>query len=205
MSNRITWLQPYYDTILNKIPLETKRILDVGAGYGIFGFILKKTRNATIDVVEPFEYELEHYNEIFRETWQDWFKNWNKIKYDVLISTEMIEHLDIKEAEEFLEQAKLVAEMVIIATPITFTEQSDYDHNEFQLHKSLITKEMLTNHDYNLEIYGSLNSQFLQLKAIYRRKLINLFRIIGIKPTNIIAWWKKQTLNLEEGIVNGIP
>jgi hypothetical protein len=92
----ITWIQPYYDLVLNKIPIGCKTVLDVGAGYGIFGFIIKQSRKCTIDAVEPFDYLNKHYDHVFKLEWKDFHNGYvgsDTSKYDVLVSTEMIEHL----------------------------------------------------------------------------------------------------------------
>jgi len=185
-------MQPYYDIILNKIPIESKRILDVGAGYGIFGYILKQTRKAEVDAIEPFHYDLLHYNEVHRKTWQEWIKNWDLNKYDVIISTEMIDHLSLQEAEEFLEEAKLVANLVIIATPFSFTRQENYDNNKYQIHKSLITKEMFKKHGYKIEILATVKMPRMNARIIYSKKLIPFVKLVKAVPTNIIAWWEKH-------------
>ncbi len=115
---RITWISPYFDIVLDEVPLDAKRILEVGCGSGIFGFILKKTRpDAFIVGVEPFDYELDHYDYIHRMDWLDYYKYNQKEKFDVIVCNETLEHMPEKEALEFLEDAKRIAKKVIIGTP----------------------------------------------------------------------------------------
>lgn len=134
----IVWIQPYYHIILDLIPRDAKKILDVGAGYGIFGYILKKTRNAEIHAVEPFYDDLPH-DVVFKYTWQECHPHLER--YDVLVATEFIEHLQKDEALLFLEQAKEKSNLVIIATPIKFESQPEYDGNQLQKHQCLISED----------------------------------------------------------------
>ncbi len=135
----ITWIQPYYHLLLQMIPNDTKTLLDVGAGYGIFGYIIKKTRNLSrLDAVEPFYTDLPHYDNVYKTIWKDAKFD---ISYDVLVATEVIEHMEKTDALKFLEDCKKVANHVIIATPKKFESQNAYDKNEYQTHKCVISKK----------------------------------------------------------------
>jgi len=145
--NDITWIQPYYHILLGYIPQKSKSVLDVGAGYGIFGFIIKKTRDVTLDCIEPFYTDLPHYNKVYRGTW-------NEVKldrkYDVIVATEVIEHMNKDDALRFLDDVKIYGNRVIIATPKEFETQTMYDSNPYQAHKSVITKSEFEDHGYNV-------------------------------------------------------
>ena len=135
----ITWIQPYYDLVLNMIPKDTKTILDVGSGYGIFGYILRKSRDLDLLVsLDPFHYFHGHYDKSYITTWKDYYQNHSQYT-DVLVSTEMIEHLPKSEALTFLNEAKVSTQHVIIATPFEFTNQESYDNNEYQRHRCNVT------------------------------------------------------------------
>jgi len=148
----ITWIQPYYHIILGYIPETPKTILDVGAGYGIFGYIIKKTRNTQLTAIEPFYDDLPH-DLVFKMTWKEWYEK-HKTHYDVLIATEMIEHLPEDEALLFLKQAKETADVVVIATPLKFEEQKAYDNNEYQKHLCAVSKEQFMEEGYSIFLYN---------------------------------------------------
>ena len=152
MKPDITWIQPYYHVLLGYIPLDVQTVLDVGAGYGIFGYIIKKTRKCTITAIEPFYNNLPH-DYIYTTTWQDWYDK-HKEHYDVVIATELIEHLLPLEALLFLQQAKEVADRVIIGTPIKFEEQPAYDGNEYQKHLSVISEDQFKELGYTTVLYN---------------------------------------------------
>jgi hypothetical protein len=185
---KITWIQPYYDLILNQIPTDAKSILDVGAGYGIFGNILKNSRHdATLEAVEPFpEYDLHHYSHTYRMEWEK-FYNTHEGKYDVLVSTEMIEHLPKEKAVDFLVQAKRKARKVIIATPYEWEQQDPYDNNEYQIHRCLMTVNDFINQGYSVRLLGTITKKGLTGRIYFHPKWLKFLKLIGVKPTNIIA------------------
>jgi len=187
--NSITWIQPYYDLILNMIPLEANNILDVGAGYGVFGGIVKKARNVSLHAVEPFlNYDLNHYDYVSNITWGQFYKI-TDTKYDVLVSTEMIEHLPKPEAMEFLSESQKVANKVIIATPYHWEEQEAYDDNEYQVHQCIMTVKDFTNNGYKVSLLGTIAKKGLTGRILFHPKWLKVLKIIGVKPTNIIAEW----------------
>lgn len=190
---KITWIQPYYDLILNEIPLNASKIIDVGAGYGIFGFILKKSRECEIHAVEPFDYDLTHYDMSFKNTWSRYFAVVDKRKhFDVLVSTEMIEHLPHKEAVAFITEAKQISNKVIIATPYQWEQQDAYDGNEYQIHQSHLLVSDFIKHGYNVHLLGTITVKGLVGRIYFHPKWLKILKLIGVKPTNIIAVWSEN-------------
>lgn len=144
----ITWIQPYYHLILDRVPRDATTFLDVGAGSGIFGFILSRTRDHTrLDAIEPFGYDLNHFDNVYRMSWKEWYKT-QPVPYDVIVSTECIEHMDKENALSFLDEVKLIAKNIIIATPISFEEQKAYDGNDYQRHKCVISEAEFVERGY---------------------------------------------------------
>lgn len=186
----ITWIQPYYDLILNEIPLDAKTVLDVGAGYGVFGSILKKSRDIITYAVEPFkEYDLSHYDQVINLTWNDFFENcFDEAKpFDVLVSTEMIEHLPKPHAINFLSQAKQAAKKVIIATPYHWEQQEAYDGNEYQRHNCVMTVKNFTDNGYTVRLLGIITKRGLTSRVYFHPRWLKFLEMIGLKTTNIIA------------------
>ena len=189
----ITWMQPYYDLILNKIPLDTDLLIDVGSGYGVLGYILSQTRDiATMISVDPVKrYDQPFFKKQYNMTWAVFNKH-EEFHVDVIVSTEMIEHMDKKDALLFLDEVKWRSRKVIIATPYYFTEQEKYDENEFQSHRCSISVNEFKEKGYDVTLVGSFITRFLIARVSYNPKLVNMLKLIGIKPTNIIAEWKKK-------------
>lgn len=218
MSQKITWIEPYFDIILNEIPNDSKSVLDVGTGSGVFGFIVKKTKDVCVHGIEPFDYDLSHYDASFKYTWETFHELNPDNKYDVLVSTEMIEHMEIHEAKDFLREAKAHADKVIITTPYFWHEQPAYDDNPYQVHQSLITPEIFKENGYSVSYIGTgvfpprpkaikkiyqnnkkkLNSIGItatptaQSRFFFNDKLIPFYKLIGVRPSNIVAIWKKD-------------
>ena len=162
----IYWIQPYYHLILDRVPKNATTFLDVGAGNGIFGFILKKTRECKrLDAIEPFNYELNHFDKVYRMTWKEWLNN--PSNYDVIIATESIEHMDLDDAISFIKQAKELARNVVIATPVHFSEQKDYDGNEYQRHKCVISESDFIFNGYKTLLFNdSIIAHYGDLKWV---------------------------------------
>jgi 2-polyprenyl-3-methyl-5-hydroxy-6-metoxy-1,4-benzoquinol methylase len=136
------------------VPRDAITFLDVGAGSGIFGFILSRTRDCKrLDAIEPFGYELDHFHNVYKMTWQEWFSK-NTILYDVIISTECIEHMSKEDAISFLDEVKYIAKNIIIATPIKFEEQKPYDGNEYQRHKCVISESEFIERGYKTLLFN---------------------------------------------------
>ena len=184
--NRITWIEPYYDIILNMIPKDIDTILDVGAGSGIFGFILKKTRNAHVTAIEPFDYNTSHYDQSYQMTWKQFYKYYTK-QFDCIVSTEMIEHLSTIDAHMFLADARNISKKVIVSTPYKFEQQPAYDRNPLQTHRSLITVDDFEQYGYKVNYICIVNLRGMTLRIFAHKKTIPFLKIFGIKPVNIIG------------------
>jgi len=189
---KITWVQPYYDLILDKVPLDTESLIDVGSGYGIFGYILSKSRNIkNLISIEPFDYPVELYNTNHKMTWQKFYKSkLNLDKVDVIICTEMIEHLSKKDALLFLQQTKRKAKKVIIVTPYSFENQDAYDNNEYQKHQCVLSVNDFITEGYKVELLGVFKVKGLIARLYFHYKWARILRFFGINPTNIIGVFK---------------
>lgn len=185
--DRITWIDPYFDIVLSHIPTDTKTIMEVGCGSGIFGFILKKTRpDAMLDGVEPFGYDLSHYDSIFRGTWKQYLKNTTG-KHDVLVANETVEHMEKNDALDFLYESCEVAGKVIIVTPYKFDQQPAYDDNPYQIHRCVITVDEFEQAGFATKLIGFSNRKNIEGRHVYSHTIKHWPRILGITPTNIIA------------------
>ncbi len=151
----INFLTPYLPVLLDRIPLTARTFLEVGPGYGLFGYIIKKTRNPIVlDAIEPFYDDLPFYNNIQKCLWKDAIIDF---KYDVIIATEVIEHMTHEEAINFLTEAKEKSKMVIIGTPINFVRSHAWDGNPYQYHQCVLVEEDFKKLDYKYEIWNKGN------------------------------------------------
>lgn len=121
---------------------ENARILDVGAGCGTY-YNLLSDYFKEIDGVEVFEPNIKHY-ELDKKYNHVYNKNITDFKYDfydIIIFGDIIEHLDIKEAQKVLKYAYSSCKEMIVAVPY-MCEQGEYGGNIYEIHKQDdLTKE----------------------------------------------------------------
>jgi hypothetical protein len=193
--NRITWISPYLDVVLDEIPICSRNILEVGCGSGIFGYILKKTRPfSNIQGIEPFRYDLPHYDFLWRTTWKQYIttKRNNDIPnhFDVLVCNETIEHMEKNNALSFLSEVKTISDKIIIVTPYKFEQQSPYDNNEYQIHRCVMTLNDFKSEGYTVKLIGFNNKNGIRM--IYNPSIYS--KMLKITPTNIMAIYDKSLL-----------
>lgn len=121
---------------------ENATILDVGAGEGTY-YKLLNYWFINMDAVEVFKpnivsYELEKkYKNVYNCDIRDFEYDF----YDIIIFGDIIEHLDIKEAQEVLKYAYTRCKEMIVAVPYEL-EQGIAEDNIYEIHKQPdLTKE----------------------------------------------------------------
>lgn len=195
--DKITWISPYLDLVLDEIPTDSKNILEVGCGSGIFGFILKKTRDVQLQGVEPFGYDLSHYDHLWRSTWKQYHRTSKGYgvpnHFDVLVCNETVEHMEKNDALSFLHEAKQSADKVIIVTPYKFDEQPAYDDNEYQKHMCAVSTDDFESEGYTVKLIGHSNRKGFDSRILYTPQTNMITKLIGVTPTNIMAVWENLT------------
>ena len=111
------------------------KILDVGAGSGTYSDLLRDYfRN--IEGVEIYKPNIEwydlnsKYDRVYNVDICDFRYEW----YDVIIFGDVIEHLEVSDAQEVLEYARNRCEEMIVAVPYMY-KQGIVDGNEHEIHK----------------------------------------------------------------------
>lgn len=138
------------DWILDRI-YSIDRVLDVGAGAGVWADLLKdKVRQ--IDAVEIFEPYVERfglrskYNHIYLGDFQTLPIPANT--YNVVILGDVLEHFEMDDALEVWEKAREIAGpkgSVLLSTPIVEWPQGEVDGNVHEAHLSFFDIEALKN------------------------------------------------------------
>ena len=126
--------------------LDPKRVVDIGCGFGKFGFLLREYLDVwkgryhfgewqvIIDAVEPHkEYigvlQKRLYNFIFYGTAQNFFlvhtPSTKKSKYDLGLFIDVIEHLDTYDATFTLERALKCCKSILVVTPKKWYPQDE--------------------------------------------------------------------------------
>ncbi|MBW1933121.1 MAG: hypothetical protein JRI56_08935 [Deltaproteobacteria bacterium] len=101
---------------------------------------MKKIGNPFIVGIEKFKpyYErqkkLNIYDEVYCTDIMDFILN---EKYDLIICSELIEHLEKAESIKLIERLEnYFNKLLIITTPLGFMKTKGYDKNKYQIHKS---------------------------------------------------------------------
>lgn len=145
----------------NREPGEIKRVLDIGPGFGKWGFLcrlylqiyrkqltkadLKSFRDKlTIDAIEiypPYIQELQQqiYNTIIQGSATEILPAVEK--YDLIIMGDVLEHVPLAEGMKILETARAKAKYVLIVMPIKFYPGQNIAGNEAEKHQHVWTHE----------------------------------------------------------------
>ena len=132
-------------------------VLDVGAGEGTYYKYLAD-HFVNMDAVEVFKPNIDKYNleNKYRQVFNTDIKDFKYDYYDVIIFGDIIEHLDVKEAQEVLNYAYDRCKEMIVAVPYEM-EQGIEEDNVYEIHKQpdLTPKIMKERYPYLKEKYGN--------------------------------------------------
>jgi hypothetical protein len=160
--------------------LKAKKILDIGKGFGKYGFLiheyagidntkklnpskfLKDLSTIEIDAVEVDpDLMLPHLQQIYSKIYfGDILTIYKDLKsYDLVLMIDIIEHIAKKEATLLLKYLLLQKSKIIIATPINFFEQNLYE-SIYENHISHWTPK-------DFKKLGNLTVQYFDSGAVY--------------------------------------
>lgn len=119
--------------IIKKFPHTTK-ILDVGAGSGKYGSMLRYNFNH-IDAIEIFEPYIDHFNlkSIYNNVYNDNIIGFDIADYDYIIMGDILEHLTIGDAKELIKKITHNGKKCLVAIPYTM-EQGEVNGNIYETH-----------------------------------------------------------------------
>ena len=110
-------------------------VLDVGAGEGTYYNYMHDYFN-NIEAVEIFKPNIENYEleKKYSKVYNIDIKDFQYDYYDVIIFGDVIEHLDVKDAQNVLEYAKDRCKEMIVAVPY-LNPQGIEEDNIYEIHK----------------------------------------------------------------------
>ena len=154
--------QEVKDYLKSKFDINAK-ILDVGAGCGTY-YDLLKDYFTNIYAVEVFKPNIKNYDLIkkYKKVYNINIKDFEYNSYDIIIFGDVIEHLDIKEAQEVINYAYDRCKEMIVAVPYQL-EQGIAEDNIYEIHK----QDDLT-HELVLQ-------RFPKLKLLYKNDLYGYY------------------------------
>ena len=149
--------------IIKKFPHTTK-ILDVGAGSGKYGSLLRMWFN-NIDAIEIFEPYIDQFKlkDIYNNVFNDNIINFDISNYDYIIMGDILEHLSIDDAKELIKKITHNNQKCMVAIPYKMEQgevngniyethlQPDLTHDIFLLRYPLM-KNLVRNFDYGYYI-----------------------------------------------------
>ncbi len=139
--------------------LRPRSILDIGVGFGKYGFLAReyleiwgkdtgyKDFKLRIDGVEPFNEYITPchryiYNNIYTTSALE-FVNKQSTSYDLVLLIDVLEHLEKKKGEMLLNDLLQKNRNVLISTPKIFHRQGAVYSNTYEVHRSLWAKKEL--------------------------------------------------------------
>jgi len=126
--------QLFFDLMLD---LKPERVLDVGAGEGIYCDILKRINtDINVTAVEIWKPYIEQFNlsEKYDEVIEGDVRELENFDYDLVIFGDVLEHMTREEAIAVWEKTKLQARYAFISIPIVHYPQDDLNNNPYEVH-----------------------------------------------------------------------
>jgi len=157
----VTWPDEFFPMLMSPkfVPLNVKTALDVGCGRGMLGALLRIYREperlVAVDSFEPyleFVRRMRLYDEVINLDLTKSDLPFEDKSFDLVLSLEVIEHLQKKDGIRLLSQLERIGKRVIVSTPGHFFDQPKYDGNPHQSHLSFYSVDELEKRGY--DIYG---------------------------------------------------
>ena len=147
-----------------------KRILDIGAGWGKYRFLLPEYEMDAVDIFQPYveENKLDaYYRNVYVQDASDF--NYTH-RYGAVIMGDVLEHLDIEAAQRMVRNACMNADYVFIATPFQMKQEAvgGNDH-EAHIQDDLGEGPMAERYP-ELELFDLFSRENEHTKAIYIKK-----------------------------------
>jgi len=133
-----------FDQILvdQVLGLKPKTVLDVGAGAGKNGLLLRNAGyQGKLDAIEPTQNYIEKFNlvnqydKIYPQSLEEYVQKNPTNRYDVVIFGDVLEHLFRSAAMDYLDYFLYRTCWVIVIWP-TYLPQDDYENNHYEVHKT---------------------------------------------------------------------
>lgn len=150
--SRLGWMsEPVFDQdVINHLVLTQEKdvkILDIGAGDGKWGSLLKP-HFKNIDAVEIFEPYIERYNldQIYNKVHLGNFLEMDSDQYDVFILGDVFEHVTKEDAKKWLEKVKKKCKEIIVVVPFEYEQDWDgvYENKWGHHHQPNLNPEVMS-------------------------------------------------------------
>lgn len=155
--------------IRSKIRTDS-RILDVGAGWGKYRFLLPEYEMDAVDIWAPYAEQNKldaYYRKVFIEDAADFnFKR----GYDAVIMGDVLEHLPVARAQQLVKRACEAVDYVFIATPFAMP-QEEVEGNPHEAHaQEDLNEEIMVERYPELELLDKKMGLNNFVKSVYVKK-----------------------------------
>lgn len=164
---RVTWTHSCLSLILETIPVDVHRLLDVGCGRGVVGALSRVYRNPVcmvgVDIHMPYLWFCKtraEYDDLVRLDLAGAALPFRKGTFDVATCIETVEHIPKDRGTLLLLEMERVASRVVVTTPGYFFHQEAFDRDEHQKHVSSWDADDFERLGY--KVFGSGNLRFMR-------------------------------------------
>ncbi len=146
-------LSSFFDIMESIAQINAKTILDIGVGFGKWGFLIReyfdlrpdKKRgydpwSIKLDGIEVHEKYLTPvheyiYNELFIGEALEILSN-NNLYYDLILALDVVEHFTKQDGDKFIQLCRNRSDTILINTPNIYYKINKEHYNEYMEHKS---------------------------------------------------------------------
>lgn len=140
---------------------KNSKILDIGAGDGKWGYVLRE-HFSNIDAVEIFEPYVNRYGlkEYYKNVFVENFLDFDFDYYDVIIMGDVFEHVKREDAQNWLKKNKNKFGEIIIVVPFEYEQVWDgnYENKWGHHHQSDLTPEIMESNFSELHLRKWVNT-----------------------------------------------
>lgn len=163
------------------IPLiHGESVLDVGCGYGRWGFLLfsnywegLNANRPVVDGVDAYQPSVDFCSKlpVYRKVWKHELPTQLKGKWDVVLASEIIEHIPQKDVAKTLAVLENAARKRVIITTPSFPcprggGETHFGFNEYEAHKSYVSASYLRKRGYKVMSIGFGNPQTIYARFV---------------------------------------
>ena len=132
------------DFIEKACPDKNSKILDVGPGRGIYNLLLKQKGYQFFDAVEIYLPYIEAFElkKMYQNVFHSNILGFEYEHYDIIIMGDVVEHLNIEDAQRVIKYAQQHSDLIVVAVPYLMPQKGSQldgsgDHRQPDLTKEV--------------------------------------------------------------------
>lgn len=160
--------EPIFDVLKAAIYWEPKSVLDIGAGFGKYGVLMREyldVRNGrvyqkdwktVIDAIEIYDPYVSSNYGVYNSVRLGDIEKIKIEKYDLILLMDVIEHLTKKKGLQLVRDLRKKCKNLLITTPIGFSKQGKFAGNIYEVHKSGFLPKDFNEFKPIVKVYGEV-------------------------------------------------